>query len=127
MPMKLLVFGATGMVGQGVLRECLLDPNVEAILCVGRTATGRQHPKLQEIVRQDLWNYADIAPDLSGFQACFFCLGVLSAGRTEKDYERVTYSIILAAAETLCRFNPQMVFVYVPGAETDSSEHGRTM
>ena len=127
MAMKLLLFGATGMIGQGVLRECMLDPNVDAIVTVGRTATGATHPKLREIVRQDLWNYADIAPDLSGFQACFFCLGVTSAGMTERDYERVTYGITLAAAETLCRLNPQMVFVYVSGAGTDSSEHGRSM
>ena len=85
MAMKLLLFGATGMIGQGVLRECMLDPNVDAIVTVGRTATGATHPKLREIVRQDLWNYTDIAPALSGFQACFFCLGVSSAGMTEKD------------------------------------------
>jgi uncharacterized protein YbjT (DUF2867 family) len=127
MLMKLLLFGATGTIGQGVLRECLLDPNVEAIVTVGRTATGAQHPKLQEIVRQDLWNYTDIAPALCGFQACFFCLGVSSAGMTEKDYARVTYGITLAAAETLCRLNPAMVFVYVSGVGTDSSEHGRSM
>jgi uncharacterized protein YbjT (DUF2867 family) len=127
MPMKLLLFGATGMVGQGVLRESLLDPNVEAVVTVGRTATGAQHSKLREIVRQDLWNYADIAPALSGFQACFFCLGVSSTGMTERDYERVTYAITLAAAETLCRLNPSMVFVYVSDAGTDSSEHGRNM
>jgi uncharacterized protein YbjT (DUF2867 family) len=100
---------------------------VDAIVTVGRTATGATHPKVQEIVRQDLWNYADIALDLSGFQACFFCLGVTSAGMTERDYERVTYGITLAAAETLCRLKPQMVFVYVSGAGTDSSEHGRSM
>jgi uncharacterized protein YbjT (DUF2867 family) len=88
--MKILLFGGTGMVGQGVLREGLLDPNVESIVTVGRTATAAHHRKLREIVRQDLCNYADIAPDLSGFQACFFCLGVSSAGMTERDYERVT-------------------------------------
>ena len=93
--MKILLFGATGMVGQGVLREGLLDPNVESIVTVGRTATAAHHPKLREIVRQDLWNYADIAPDLSGFQACFFCLGVSSAGMTERDYERVAPAIVL--------------------------------
>jgi uncharacterized protein YbjT (DUF2867 family) len=127
MPMRILLFGATGMVGQGVLRECLLDPNVGAVVTVGRTATGAQNPKLQEIVRQDLWNYADISPELSCFQACFFCLGVTSAGMTERDYERVTYGITLAAAETLCRLNPQMVFVYISGVGTDSSERGRSM
>jgi uncharacterized protein YbjT (DUF2867 family) len=125
--MKILLFGATGMVGQGVLRECLANPDVAAIVTVGRTATGVQHPKLQEILRQDLWSYADIAPALSGLEACFFCLGVSSAGMTEEDYERITYGITVAAAETLCRLNPRMVFVYVSGAGTDSSEHGRSM
>ena len=125
--MKLLLFGATGMVGQGVLRECLLDPTVEGIVTVGRTATGAQHPKLQEIVRQDLWSYADVAPALSGFQACFFCLGVSSAGMTERDYERITYGITLAVAERLFRLNPHVVFVYVSGVGTDSSEQGRSM
>jgi uncharacterized protein YbjT (DUF2867 family) len=125
--MNIALFGATGMVGQGVLRECLLDPMVEAIVTVGRTATGAHHHKLQEIVRQDLWNYTDIASNLSGLQACFFCLGVSSAGMTERDYERVTFGITLAAAGTLCKLNPQMVFVYVSGAGTDSSERGRSM
>ena len=78
-------------------------------------------------MRQDLWDYTDIAPALSGFQACFFCLGVSSAGMTEQDYERVTYGITLAAAETLCRLNPPMVFVYVSGVGTDSSERGSSM
>jgi uncharacterized protein YbjT (DUF2867 family) len=125
--MKVLIFGATGMVGQGVLRECLLDPGVQAVETVGRTASDVQHPKLREVVHQDLFNYSSIEGELSGFDACFFCLGITSAGMTEADYERVTYGITMAAAETLSRLNPQMTFVYVSGAGTDSSEAGRVM
>ena len=115
------------MVGQGVLRECLLDPEVEVVQTVGRTAAGAQSAKLREIVHADLWHYDSIEPDLSGFDACFFCLGVASAGMAEGDYERVTYGITLAAAETLARLDPQMTFIYVSGQGTDSSEHGRSM
>lgn len=125
--MKVLLFGATGMVGQGVLRECLLNPDVEMVRTVGRTSTGVQHTKLTEIVREDLWHYDEIATNLSGFDACFFCLGVSSSGMNEKDYARVTYDITLAAAEVLCRLNPKSTFIYISGAGTDSSEHGRLM
>ena len=125
--MNVLLFGATGMIGQGVLRECLLDPNVHLVETVGRTASGAQNPKLHEIVHQDLMHYTPIESSLTGFDACFFCLGVSSSGMAEKDYERVTYGITLAAAETLCRLNPGMTFIYVSGASTDSSERGRSM
>jgi uncharacterized protein YbjT (DUF2867 family) len=125
--MNVLLFGATGMVGQGVLRECLLDPDVKLVRAVGRTATGVVHPKLRETIRADLWNYASIEADLSGFDACFFCLGVSSAGMSEQDYDRLTYRLTLAAAETLARLNPQMTFIYVSGVGTDSSEGGRVM
>ena len=125
--MKILLFGATGMVGQGVLRECLLDPDVQLVQTLGRSATGVQQPKLREIVHADLLHYSSIEADLSGFDACFFCLGVSSAGMKEEAYERLTYGMTLAAAETLSRLNPQMTFVYVSGSGTDSSEQGRTM
>lgn len=125
--MNVLVFGATGMVGQGVLRECLLDPDVALLQTVGRTATGVTHPKLSEIVHADLMSYEAIEPRLVGFDACFFCLGVSSAGMSEADYERVTYGITMAAATTLARVNKSMTFVYVSGAGTDSSERGRIM
>lgn len=125
--MKVLVFGATGMVGQGVLRECLLDPAVEQVQTVGRSATGIHDPKLREIVHRDLSDYAEIEGQLSGFDACFFALGVSSAGMKADDYERITYGITVAAADTLCRVNPQMRFFYVSGAGTDSTEHGRSM
>jgi uncharacterized protein YbjT (DUF2867 family) len=125
--MNVVLFGATGMVGQGVLRECLLDPDVHRVLAVGRTATGVHDPKLREIIHRDLWEYASIEAELTGFDACFFCLGVSVAGMTEEAYTRVTYGITLAAAETLARCNPNMTFIYVSGASTDSSEHGRVM
>lgn len=125
--MKILLFGATGMVGQGVLRECLADPDVELVTTVGRTASGLSHAKLREVVHPDLWHYADIEAELTGFAACFFCLGVSANGLTEAEYERITYGITLAAAETLCRLNPAMTFVYVSGAGTDSSETGGLM
>ncbi len=125
--MDVVLFGATGMVGQGVLRECLLDPDVHRVLSVGRSATGQQHPKLREIVRDNLFDFTDIAPDLSGFDACFFCLGVSAAGKTEDQYRRVTYDITLAAASILATLNPGMTFIYVSGSGTDSSERGRTM
>jgi len=125
--MKVLIFGATGMVGQGVLRECLLDPEVELAVTVGRTATGAQAAKLREVVLADMKNYTEIEDQLAGFDACFFCLGVSSSGMKEADYARVTYDLTLAAAETLSRVNPQMTFIYVSGQGTDSSERGRTM
>ena len=125
--MKVLIFGATGMVGQGVLRECLLDPGVQLVQTVVRSSTAAQHAKLREIVHQDLFHYGAIASNLSGFDACFFCLGVTSSGMSEPDYKRVTYGITVAAAETLSKLNPRMTFVYVSGAGTDSSERGRIM
>jgi uncharacterized protein YbjT (DUF2867 family) len=125
--LNVVLFGATGMIGQGVLRECLLDADVKRVLTIGRTATGVQHARLQEIAHPDMWNYAAIEDQLRGFDACFFCLGVTSAGMSEADYTRVTYGITMAAAETLCRLNPAMTFVFVSGAGADSSEQGRLM
>ena len=125
--MKVLIFGATGMVGQGVLRECLLASDVDRVRIVGRTDSGQRHPKLDEVVRSDLFDYAGLDDKLSGFDACFFCLGVSSVGVKEADYTRITYDLTLAAAQTLARLNPPMTFIYVTGAYTDSSEHGRTM
>lgn len=125
--MKVLIFGATGMVGQGVLRECLQVADVELAVTVGRSATGAENPKLREIVHKDLSNYADIERNLAGFDACFFTLGVSSSGMKEADYERVTYGLTMAAAETLSRLNPGITFIYVSGAGTDSTEQGRVM
>jgi uncharacterized protein YbjT (DUF2867 family) len=125
--MNVLIFGATGMVGQGVLRECLLDPGVEHVIAIGRSSTGVTHAKLRNLVHRDLWNYAAIEKDLTGIDACFFCLGVTSAGMKEAEYERITYGIAAAAGETLARFNPRMTFVFVSGVGADSSETGRVM
>ena len=125
--MKVLLFGATGMVGQGVLRECLLDADVTEVVTLGRTATGMRHAKLREIVHRDLFDYAPIEGELSGFDACFFCLGVSSFRMSEADYTRLTYDLTMAAARTLARLNPGMTFVYVTGAGSDSTEHGRSM
>lgn len=125
--MNVIIFGASGMVGQGVLRECLLDAGVERVLAVGRSGSGQQHAKLRELAHADLWHYGDIEADLQGYDACFFCLGVSSAGMSEADYRHITYDATLAAATTLSRLNPQMTFVYVSGAGTDSTEQGRRM
>jgi uncharacterized protein YbjT (DUF2867 family) len=125
--MSILLFGATGMVGQGVLRECLLDSGVASVVSIGRSATGLSDPKLREIIHADLTDYAPIEAQLSGFDACFFCLGISSAGMTEEKYARITYDITVRAAETLARLNPALSFVYVSGQGTDSSEHGRIM
>jgi len=125
--MKVILFGATGMVGQGVLRECLLDGGVESVLAVGRSPTGQRHPKLREVLHDNFMDYSAIESQLTGYDACFFCLGVSSLGMSEQRYRHLTYDITLAAATTLARLNPQMVFVYVSGQGTDSTEQGRLM
>jgi uncharacterized protein YbjT (DUF2867 family) len=125
--MKIILFGATGMVGQGVLRECLLDPDVETVLAVGRSPTGQQHAKLREIVHDNFLDYSAIESQLAGYDACFFCLGVSSVGMGEERYRNLTYDITLAAATTLAKLNPGMVFIYVTGAGSDSTEQGRVM
>lgn len=125
--MKVIVFGATGMVGQGVLRECLLDPGVESVLVVGRSPTGHEHAKLNEIVRPDLFDLSAIEGELSGYDACFFCLGVSSAGMGEAEYRHLTYDLTLSVARSLAKASPGMTFLYVSGAGTDSTESGRMM
>jgi uncharacterized protein YbjT (DUF2867 family) len=125
--MKVVLFGASGMVGQGVLRECLLDPDVESVLSIGRSASGQLHPKLRELVHRDFLDYSAVESQLSGFDACFYCLGVSSVGMQEADYRRVTYDFTMAAAQVLAKLNPGMTFVYVSGMGTDSSERGRSM
>ena len=115
------------MVGQGVLRECLLDVDVQRVLSIVRSGSGQQHPKLRELVHKDFLDFSGIEAELSGFDACFFCLGVSSAGMAEEDYRRVTNDFTMAAAKTLVKLNPTMTFIYVSGAGTDSSESGRSM
>ncbi|MFI7420798.1 NAD(P)H-binding protein [Nonomuraea sp. NPDC049684] len=123
--MRVIIFGATGMVGRGVLRECLLDERVTAVLTVGRSPTGTVHPKLRELIHADLSDLSAVEGELSGYDACFFCLGVSSAGMSEREYRHVTYDCTLAAGTTLARLSPSSTFVYVSGAGTD--EHGRAM
>src|ERR1700722_20358175 len=125
--MKVIIFGATGMVGQGVLRECLLDSGVNNVLTVGRRPTGQSTPKLQEIAHENFLDFSAVESQLAGFDACFFCLGVSSIGMNEEGYRHLTYDITMAAATTLARLNPGMVFTYVTGAGTDSTEQGRVM
>jgi uncharacterized protein YbjT (DUF2867 family) len=125
--MKVILFGATGMIGQGVLRECLLAPDVERVLAVVRSSTGRVDPKLRELLHTNFASLAPIASELEGYDACFFCLGVSSAGLSEADYAKITYDTALAAAELLARLSPSSVFTYVSGAGTDSSERGGVM
>ena len=123
--MRVMLFGATGMVGQGALRECLLDPGVERVLIVVRKATEQRHPKLDQLVQEDFFDFSSVEGRLAGYDACFFCLGVASAGMTEQAYTRVTYDITLAAAQVLVRRNPGMTFIFVSGAGTNSA--GRAM
>lgn len=125
--MRVIIFGATGMIGQGVLRECLLDPGVETVLTIGRSATGKEHPKLHELVLPDLHDYSGVADKLTGYDACYFCLGVASAGMKEDDYRRITRDIPAAAGAVLAERNPNMTFILVSGRSTDSTEKGPVM
>jgi uncharacterized protein YbjT (DUF2867 family) len=125
--MRVLIYGATGMVGQGVLRECLLDPDVAEAVAIGRTATGIRHAKFTQVTHADLSSYVGADRQLAGFDACLFCLGVASSGMNEAEYTRLTYGLTLAAGEALSKVNPGMTFIYVSGSGTDSSEKGRAM
>jgi uncharacterized protein YbjT (DUF2867 family) len=125
--MKVLIFGATGMVGRGVLRECLLDTGVERVITVGRSRVGIRDPKLHELVYAGLEDLSSIEPELGGIDACFFCLGVSSAGMKDDDYYRVTFGFTLSAGGMLSRINPGMTFIYVSGQGTDGTEKGRVM
>jgi uncharacterized protein YbjT (DUF2867 family) len=125
--MRVAVFGASGMVGAGVLRECLDDARVTSLLVVGRTACGVTHPKLRELIRGDFFDYRDVGDAFKGLDACFFCLGVSSVGMAEAEYTRVTYDLTIAAATALAAANPGMTFCYVSGTGTDSTERGRSM
>lgn len=125
--MRVILFGATGMIGQGVLRECLLDSRVTRVLAVGRAASGKTHAKLEDLVLRDLTNYSAVMERLAGFDACFFCLGVSSAGLGEAEYRAITVDLTLAAANALLRASPRLRFNFISGAGSDSSEKGRTM
>lgn len=125
--MNVAIFGATGMIGQAVLRECLQDPEVKTVLSIIRNATTQQHPKLRELIHKDFLDFSPIANQLTGLDTCFFCLGISSAGLSEGEYRRITYDITIAAAQTLLRLNPSLTLIYISGAGTDSSGRGRSM
>lgn len=124
---KAIVTGTTGMVGEGVLLECLENPDVEAVLIINRRPLGMDHPKLTEIVHKDFHDISAIEGQLTGYNACYFCLGVSSVGMKEPEYRRITYDLTLHVAEVLSRQNPNMTFCYVSGASTDSTEKGSIM
>jgi uncharacterized protein YbjT (DUF2867 family) len=125
--MRVLLFGATGMVGSGVLLECLADPAIQSVLAVGRSASGRTHPKLRELQHSDFRNVEPLRSQFGGLDACFFCLGVSSLGMDEATYTRLTYDLTLAVATLLVAVGPKLTFCYVSGVGTDSSERGRVM
>ena len=125
--MRIILFGATGMLGLGVLRECLADPDVTHVLSIGRRATDVQHVKLKQIVHDDFTDYSEIGEHLAGFDACFFCLGASSVGMSEERYRHITYDVTLAAAQALLASSQGLVFCYVSAAGTDISEQGRSM
>jgi hypothetical protein len=127
MSIKAIIFGASGMVGEGVLLRALERPDVESVLVIGRRSCSIKHNKLKEIIHNDFYNYSAIEGQLVGYNACFFCLGVSSVGMSEKDYYHVTYDLTMQAASTMSKLNPDMTFCYISGTGTDSSEKGRLM
>lgn len=125
--MKVILTGATGMVGEGVLLECLANPAVERVLSVVRRPSGRNHDKLQELVVKDFRELGEVEAQLTGYDACFYCAGISSVGMSEADYTVVTYDTPLAFATTLARLNPGMTLVHVSGGHTDGTEQGKVM
>lgn len=126
-PLKIIITGATGMVGEGVLMECLGNPNVSEILSISRKSSGKKHPKLKEYLVPDFLKINIDDENLKGYDACFFCAGISSIGMNEEDYTRITYETTIHFAKAVLHQNPEMVFNYVSGAQTDSSESGKTM
>ncbi|GGA84581.1 NAD-dependent epimerase/dehydratase family protein [Puia dinghuensis] len=125
MKVKAIITGTTGMVGEGVLLECLNHPDVEQVLVINRRPGGVSHPRLREIIHTDFFNLAPIEQQLTGYNACFFCLGVSSVGISKEEYKHITFDLTLHVGQVLARTNPEMTFCYVSGAGTDSSEKGR--
>lgn len=127
MKIKAIITGASGMVGEGVLHECLLHEDVESVLVVGRRPCGMTHPKLKEILIESFFDLSSIESQLAGYNACYFCLGVTSVGLNETEYSKLTYSLTMNFAQTLARLNQNLTFCYISGAGTDSSEKGKIM
>lgn len=126
-PIKVIITGSTGMVGEGVLFECLQNPQVSEVLIINRRHYDMQHPKLRELIVPDFLQLDDFAEQIKGYDACFFCAGISSVGMKEEKYTRITYDTTLAFAKALLRVNSNMVFTYVSGSHTDSTEKGRLM
>jgi hypothetical protein len=127
MKLNVIITGVTGMVGEGVLHEALLHPDVERVLVLTRRFSGMNHPKMTEIVVRDFYDFSDIESQLAGYNACFFCLGVSVIGKSEEEYRHIIYDLTMSVARTLSKMNPQMTFSYISGKATDSTEHGRLM
>lgn len=127
MKINAIIFGATGMVGEGVLHQALEHHEIESVLVIGRRSCGVKHPRMKELIHNDFYDYSAIETQLTGFNACFFCLGVSSVGMKEADYRRVTFDLTMKAASTLAKLNPDMTFCYITGAGTDSTEKGPVM
>lgn len=126
MPIKVIITGTTGMVGEGVLLDCLENPKVTKVLCISRKPNGHQHPKMEELIQGDISDLKEVENQLGGYDACFFCAGVSSMGISKEEYEHTTYELTLKFANTIARLNPKMTFTYVSGQGTDSSEKGRS-
>ena len=127
MKIKAIITGATGMVGEGVLHECLLHPEVESVLVINRKPCGVKHEKLKEIIHKDFFDLSSIEEQLTGYNACYFCAGVSSVGKKEDEYKHITYDLTMQVANTLLKLNPDMTFCYVSGVGTDSTEKGKSM
>ena len=127
MKIKAIVTGATGMVGEGVMHECLNHPEVESVLVINRRTINPDHPKLKEIVHKTFYDFSNIEEELKGYNACFFCLGTTSVGKKEDQYKKITFDITKALADILVKLNPEMTFCYISGSGTDSSEKGKIM
>jgi uncharacterized protein YbjT (DUF2867 family) len=125
--MKVIIFGATGMVGEGVLQMSIADSTITDILVIGRRPCEYSHPKVREVLHRDFYNFDPLAEEARGYDACFFCLGVSSIGKSEPEYTRLTYDLTMSAARMLSKVNPLMVFCYVSGLGTDSTEKGKVM
>ncbi len=126
-PIKVIITGATGMVGEGVLHECLHHPAVSSISVINRKPSGVHHSKVKEIIHSDFYDLSPIESQLEGYNACFFCLGTTSIGKNEAEFTKVTYDLTMHVAQTLCKLNPNMIFSYISGTGTDSTEKGSTM
>ena len=127
MKLSVIITGVTGMVGEGVLHEALLSADVERVLVLTRRPSGMSHPKLSELIVKDFYDLTDIESQLAGYHACFFCLGVSVIGKSEEEYRHIIYDLTMSVARTLSKMNPDMIFSYISGKATDSSEHGRLM